>query len=301
MENTLNSLRDTLEHRFGLVAEPVVLTGGLSHQVFELKSQKIVVKIYSDEITTKRLAQELQALELLTESKLVTAPQLLPSLNLEFRVRFGPTFLSCFKMIEGERRYNLTECPKDLGAIQDIGRYLGKLHLEYSSGLVAEEPVRRTSQILELIKTLPGVELAEVEQILETLKNSRAPFFRTHGDFQQSNILYSGDTISGVIDFEYSNLDFRINDLAGCLSNLLSADEDTLPPDSLVESFVQGYQGTFSNALLPAEMSLLGLLVKLIWRVNLFWVENKLKNEQSEENLSLLRRYRDQTLRGLSN
>ena len=299
MKNSLNSLEHLLERHFGFSDEPRRLSGGLSHEVFSLNREKIIVKIYSKEISTKRLDEEAYALELVAKSSMINTPKLIRSNSGELRVPYNQTLLSCFKKIEGERKYLLTECPK-LEEIYDIGKYLGKLHSELASSLAHTEG-DRSSQILELSKGLFGVDSREVQQILKNLSQANAPYFITHGDFQQSNLLYLGNQISGVIDFEYSTFDFRVNDLAGCLSNLLSAAEERHSLDLIVKKFIDGYQESFGQKILPVELDSLPDLLRLIWRVNLYWVETKLKENRSKEITALLELYCKQTIRWLNN
>lgn len=293
MKDRLNSLRDTLERSFGFSGEPKRVLGGLSHEVYVLKAENVIIKVYSNEISIERLQAEVDILEKLSGSDLIRTPILIPSLQGDFRVPFGLTHLSCFKRLEGERRFFLTQCPEDLSLVQHIGNYLGLLHREVSA--YSKERDSRFSPILEMAKSLSSLNATKVEVALDKLFQSEAPYFLTHGDFQASNLLYIGDSISAIIDFEYSSLDYRINDVAGCLSNLLSANEDNLDSNELVQRFILGYEGSFKDKLSEIELELLPTLLRLIWQVNLAWTESRLKQTHSSENRELLELYFNQT------
>lgn len=62
-----------------------------------------------------------------------------------------------------------------------------------------------------------------------------------HADYVQPNILFVGENVSGVIDFEFATYDLRAFDLVASLYHFCLSPWSDVPRWNLIESFVSGY------------------------------------------------------------
>jgi len=106
------------------------------------------------------------------------------------------------------------------------GRILAELHRELSAitGIGQRSGWQRSDEVVRsvLADSRPGGELVcrltqHLEHVAERLRAAGASSFPTgviHGDFIAQNLLFQGDKLSGVIDFDSAHLDLRAVDLA---------------------------------------------------------------------------------------
>jgi Ser/Thr protein kinase RdoA (MazF antagonist) len=121
----------------------------------------------------------------------------------------------------------------------------------------------------KLIQKLPLTK-AEQESILAPLKETRflapslyehLPQQIIHRDYDESNILMEGNSVTGVLDFEFSGPDLRILDLAYALSSWPSGLWNTGNEWPMIDAFGQGYLGR--QRLTLAELEALPLAFRL--------------------------------------
>jgi homoserine kinase type II len=62
-----------------------------------------------------------------------------------------------------------------------------------------------------------------------------------HRDYDPSNVLMDGDTVTGVLDFEFCGLDLRVADLAFALAQWPDALWGTGDEWTVMDAFAQGY------------------------------------------------------------
>jgi homoserine kinase type II len=81
-------------------------------------------------------------------------------------------------------------------------------------------------------------DLTEVmERVASYRRGGRLPWSFIHGDLHYDNILVDDDGVTGLLDFEFSSYDWRVMELAICLSKYCSEDD----PYPYFERFVDGF------------------------------------------------------------
>jgi Ser/Thr protein kinase RdoA (MazF antagonist) len=286
------SLKDFLKQRYGLSGQVRALEGGLSHHVYLVEEANVVAKVYNPEISNSRLNAELEVLLILDSSSKISAPKPIKSLSGNFREPYGQTLISCFRKLPGSTQYQLTDPIEELEKIADFGEYLGLLHSEMNPDS-SELNERNVGGVLfDYFKKLPGVDISEINSIEQKL--FAAPMIRIHGDFQQSNILYLNNKISGILDFEYTSYDYRILDVVMSLGSLLSPTVEQGKRASITQTFLASYEKAKFKKLLPIEIDLVSPLLDLCWKLALSWVDEKLRSNPAENSIKSLRLYRSQ-------
>lgn len=95
-----------------------------------------------------------------------------------------------------------------------------------------------------------GVELIQgIERIIELTKEQDTPFGLLHNDFRPGNVFFSDpETVSGVIDFDWSCMGPLIKDLAHSAMEWSFKDGANGPDEVAFSNFIAGYNSTASNA-----------------------------------------------------
>jgi homoserine kinase type II len=114
---------------------------------------------------------------------------------------------------------------------------------------------------------------AELRKALPDAAYAALPHVLIHGDMHRDNLIFRGDTVAALIDFDQVTVDARIVDLADALVDLAVGDA---PPDwfpwgvyagPLDERrsrlLLEGY--TMIAPLTPAERHALPILIEVIW------------------------------------
>eukprot|EP00277_Geminigera_cryophila_P003996 CAMPEP_0179431170 /NCGR_PEP_ID=MMETSP0799-20121207/16122_1 /TAXON_ID=46947 /ORGANISM="Geminigera cryophila, Strain CCMP2564" /LENGTH=349 /DNA_ID=CAMNT_0021207957 /DNA_START=7 /DNA_END=1056 /DNA_ORIENTATION=- len=132
--------------------------------------------------------------------------------------------------------------------------------------------------IREPINTLTKA-FHECMQRVETYKGT-LPMQLIHGDLHYDNCLVADtqDKVSGVLDFEFAAYDWRVMELAVCLSKYAAEDE----PLALMQSFVNGFSENGKLTRLEAE-ALPDLINLRIFSNVLFFIGRSLAGEDTIE------------------
>jgi Ser/Thr protein kinase RdoA (MazF antagonist) len=124
--------------------------------------------------------------------------------------------------------------------------------------------------------------LKELRGIVDryTHDNNGARSIVVHGDYAPSNVLFVGDRVAGVTDFDNVSHHMRIRDLAeailtfgggmnylGTTSSLRTPIATSLQPN-LVEQFLNGYKSSLKTSLSEDELEM------LVGEIALSWVEH---------------------------
>ncbi|KAG2486656.1 hypothetical protein HYH03_014712 [Edaphochlamys debaryana] len=88
----------------------------------------------------------------------------------------------------------------------------------------------------EAIDFLVG-EIKKIEERLAVFHQQGLPMQLIHGDLHYDNVMVVGDSVSGLLDFEFCAFDWRAMELAVALSKYVGEDE----PLPLCERFITGY------------------------------------------------------------
>jgi homoserine kinase type II len=128
-----------------------------------------------------------------------------------------------------------------------------------------------------LIQKLPLTK-EEQKQTLALLDNTQAftsSLYQTlpqqiiHRDYDQSNILMEGNSVIGVLDFEFCGPDLRILDLAYALSQWPAGLWNTDKEWSVIDAFGKGYLAR--QSLTSVELEMLPPILRLRSTTSLFF------------------------------
>ena len=226
---------------------------GVNNQTFEVEAEdgRFYLRIYSSEIGRDRIRYEQELLLWLqTQSLTFAVPAPMATSAGETFAAFdidtvseGPRSSDA----EGRRRYAalFAAIPgrhrqwKNRSQVESAGRSLGSLHLCLSQSRGLQVPGNfaangqpgsfhpAVTDPLEMAKTLPDGTgtLARTEAVIGRVLDSapalydRLPIQVIHGDFYAGNILFNGDLVSGVLDFEFVRSDIRVFDFVAGLDS----------------------------------------------------------------------------------
>ena len=128
-----------------------------------------------------------------------------------------------------------------------------------------------------IMRELPSMQ-EERSQILALIERTQtavpslyriSPVQIIHRDYDQSNILMEGNSVIGVLDFEFCGPDLRILDLAYALSQWPSGWWNTGKEWSIIDAFAQGYLR--GQILTLEELETLPLVFRLRTTTSLFY------------------------------
>lgn len=149
----------------------------------------------------------------------------------------------------------------------------------------------------DLLHELPLVP-EEREQVIAILEEAQAlapALYRTlpqqiiHRDYDQSNILMEGSSVTGILDFEFCGPDLRTLDLAYALSQWPSGVWNSGKEWAILDAFGQGYFQ--KQPLTLAEIEVLPQIFRLRAATSLFFHGGRLAQdvESAEEFLERIR------------
>mmetsp|Transcript_17429 Transcript_17429/g.32889 ORF Transcript_17429/g.32889 Transcript_17429/m.32889 type:complete len:418 (-) Transcript_17429:148-1401(-) len=223
------------------------------------KGERYVLRIYNNGLDTGRVKYEHSVLEKIDPSGLpFQIPRYVPSLKTGSTMMELPSGTQCClcQLIPGE--LPKTADPKPLGkATGQIMLALGKVEPESVEG----EPCEAYYEIYQahhsmneekFYKYLEGPDLDSVRPAIDKM----IPEFKilddfiakylakglpkqlTHGDLHYDNVLVDNDgEVTGLLDFEFTSMDWRATEVAVCLSKYVGEDD----PFPLVERFLEGF------------------------------------------------------------
>jgi homoserine kinase type II len=170
-------------------------------------------------------------------------------------------------------------------SLAELGKALAEIQIEPTVNVVAF-PLSGDFEawgridldtVRSLMRQLP-LSQQEQSQIITLLERTRAatpsvyqtaPVQIVHRDYDQSNILMEGTSVTGILDFEFCGPDLRILDLAYALLQWHSGWWNTGREWDIMSAFVQGY---LSAQPLPLEeLELLPLVFRLRITASLFY------------------------------
>ncbi|MCX5666744.1 MAG: phosphotransferase [Candidatus Omnitrophica bacterium] len=99
-----------------------------------------------------------------------------------------------------------------------------------------------------------GSQLDELEKNVPARGYASLPQLIIHGDYNSNNILFAGDSISGLIDFDYARKALRITGLANGAINI---DWNSSEPLKDLIAYLRAYQENADDRLTPEELKAL--------------------------------------------
>ncbi|MBC8079414.1 MAG: phosphotransferase [Gorillibacterium sp.] len=237
-----------------------------------------ILRIYENHRDPDKLRFEHEILIQLQETKLAyVTPLPYPSLT-------GETFVTCldgklaaiFTYIPGERPVHTTcielayrmgqataELVLSLAQLKPLAATIYPPYYELGEAYPsAYADISHRVGINPDLKSISGdmlFLLAELNAFCQHMDSVRElPKQIIHGDFSCSNVLMEAGQVVGILDFEFATWDARAMELAVCLGEYISSEQDV---DLNVQAVLTGYGD--KHKLTPAEALLLPELTKL--------------------------------------
>ncbi|KAG1667858.1 hypothetical protein FOA52_011046 [Chlamydomonas sp. UWO 241] len=190
---------------------------------------------------------------------------------------------------------------------EEVGRATGELNMAMGKVKVDMKPpvapyydlfnvhsaVKTSDVFYREVETNPGfdacredidflyAQIKAFEARLSEMMTEGLPLQLIHGDLHYDNVMVVGDTVSGLLDFEFCSYDFRTMELAVALSKYVGEAE----PLSLCERFVSGY--VEKGQLSPGEIDALPDLINLrIFSNTVYFTGRAIAGEDSLDSLT---------------
>ena len=211
----------------------------------------------------------------------------------------GACYYAIFDFIRGEDRYTWVGPHCTLRELHNAGALLAAYHSAAST--LAPEGVRAEKKILELLGEIQTVweasparskgtvfdrVLAEnFDRVLATVSLTRAaleapgigslPEVVIHSDYHPGNLVFDGEEICGLVDFDWSKIDLRAFDVALALWYFCTSWEGVLDGEFRINDarpFLEAYQEALPSGseLPPLLATELGFLPHLISAANIY-------------------------------
>ena len=268
---------------------------GVNNHVFVVKSSKLpesfVLRMYNNGNNKEKVICEHEVLRQLSQVKLgfqvPNSIELIDDNNEGSRLKHNIAFLSngscvsAFKFIVGS-------CPY-LSCCFTIGATLGELTLAlatidktlinttrhpfydifYSHELISRDVFFNclSDPVFSSHQNSLNFLVAELHQLeTKSLHQLSLPKQIIHGDLQYENVLCDQGVVTAVLDFEFVTFDYRVMDLAICLSKYVGEND----PFQYIEPCLQGY--SHHVTLTPQEIEFLPtcIIVRVVWSLVYF-------------------------------
>lgn len=137
-----------------------------------------------------------------------------------------------------------------------LGQALARLHLAAASCPVSQDNPRggawREQAAARVLPLLPATEqaLLREEMAFQAAATEALPAGLVHGDLFRDNVLFTGESLSGLLDFYFAGRDVLLFDLAVAANDWCRAPAGGLEP-ARTRALLQGYQTL--RPLQPAE------------------------------------------------
>jgi homoserine kinase type II len=247
-----------------------------------------ILRAYASDRSLDSIRYELSVLTILQKKNLpFQIPAPIPTATGKLFAVLSGTIVTLSTWLSGSTPQgdNLEQAYAAGQALAELGKALADIQVD-TTGQIEPFPLSgdfedwagiAAASVNFMIQELPLKE-KEQEEIITLLEKTQAlaPFlYRTlpqqviHRDYDQSNILMEGNSVTGVLDFEFSGPDLRILDLAYALSQWPSGLWHTGKEWSVIDAFAQGYlqrqMVTFD------ELEMLPLIFRLRATTSLFF------------------------------
>lgn len=290
-----------ITHRYGLEPEKpsIHYFGGWQNAYVQFTSQKktYYLRFYKDTITSrKKISQEIKLLAYLSSNGLPVAPAMEGKNRKQiYRIMVDekPIYCALFAGLHGFSHDRL-----NIAQIQNTGLMLAQLHTylrnyPYKNTAptyyVYPDAKRNLAKLIHILakndwqyasivrqdKVL-GLLKQDSQAILRLLRKYRKvlqPLHLIHNDYQQSNLKFKRDQVSGIFDFNDIVYSAPIVDIAKAIAKLVIAQDKVEQTDALPEEvlphFIKGYEE--NTPLTAIEKRLLPVLIRYYLWKELTW------------------------------
>ena len=237
------------------------ITTGINNltQTIETPAGVYILRTYRSDRSLAQIRYELNLLSILQQKNLpFQIPAPIPTAAGELFAVLDGKFITMVSHLSGSmpENDNLEQAYAAGQALAELGKVLADFQVETRLPPGAFPPSNDFEgwagvpvNPWELIQKL-ALTKEEQKQTIALLENTRgfaSSLYRTlpqqiiHRDYDQSNILMEGNSVTGVLDFEFSGPDLRILDLAYALSQWPAGFWNTGKEWAIIDAFGKGY------------------------------------------------------------
>jgi homoserine kinase type II len=257
-------------------------------QIIETATGNYILRTYDADRHLEHIGYELSLLRALQQASLpfrIAAP--IPTVGGELFAIYSGKIITLLPWLPGRppQNDNLDQAQAAGQALAELVKALADIQIETTFEVVPFPPSgdfeawgkTDVDSVSSIVRQLPLTK-EEQSQILALVGKTQAatpslyrvlPVQILHRDYDQSNILMDGDTVTGVLDFEFCGPDLRILDLAYALSQWPSGWWNTGQEWQIIDAFGKGFlQG---QRLSPTELEMLPLVFRLRRVTSLFF------------------------------
>jgi Ser/Thr protein kinase RdoA (MazF antagonist) len=256
-------------------------------QVIDTSAGSYILRAYRSDRSLEQIRYELSVLSNLQEKSLpFRVPTPIPTVTGELFAASSGSIVTLSPWLSGSllQDGNLEQAYAAGQALAELGKALTDIQVEVTPEVTpfphsgdfqawAGSPIDPAYVLgqLPITKELQRRTLA----LLEETQASAPALYQSlpqqiiHRDYDQSNILMEGNTVTGVLDFEFCGHDLRILDLAYALSKWPDGLWNTGKEWEIIDSFAQGYLGR--QMLTLEELESLPLIFRLRATTSLYY------------------------------
>jgi homoserine kinase type II len=257
-------------------------------QIVETPAGNYILRTYDSDRHLEHVGYELSLLRELQYKNLpFQIPAPIPTLTGESFVIYSGRMITMTPLLSGipPEGDNLEQAQVAGHALAELVKALADIQVEATLDVVpfplsgdfeawGKIDVGSVNSIIRQLP-LPKEEQSQVLTLIEETQAATPSLYRIcpvqiiHRDYDQSNILMQGNSVTGVLDFEFCGPDLRILDLAYALSQWPSGWWNTGKEWHIINIFTQGY---LQSQMLPAEeLETLPLVFRLRTVASLFY------------------------------
>jgi homoserine kinase type II len=209
------------------------------------KQQKFLVRCYNHERTAKEIRFEHALINHLRSNRFALAAKVIPQKNGNTFIELDESvsesrcgaFWAVFEFLEGEDRYTWTDTCMSLEEMQSAAGVLADMHHAGWNFVKPADADRTQPGIMDLLNTFQmkynaysqrggttefeRLFLSGKNDILKTVEkiklfdrhSDQLPRVAIHCDYHQGNLKYKDNMVSGVFDYDWSKIDYRLFDL----------------------------------------------------------------------------------------
>ena len=257
-------------------------------QIVETMRGNFILRTYDADRPLEQIGYELSVLSRLQQRKLpFRIPAPLPTVTGELFAIFSGRMITLTPWLPGlpPQGDNLEQAQAAGQTLAELVRALAETHIETTFEIVPFPPSGDfeawgnidVGAVGSIIRGLPLTE-GQQARLLALVERTQAaipslyrisPVQIVHRDYDQSNILMEGNSVTGVLDFEFCGPDLRILDLAYALSQWPAGLWNTGKEWDIINGFTQGYLR--GQMLSREELEMLPRVFRLRTTTSLFY------------------------------
>lgn len=250
------------------------ITNGINNltQILETSAGSYILRTYGSDRSLDHIRYELNVLRILQQKNLpFQVPAPIPTATGELFAVLSGAVITLSPHLPGSipQNDNLKQTHAAGRALAELVKALADIQVETTSQIAPFPPSNDFEgwsgiqvEPANLIQKLPLSKEGQKQTLtlLENTQASAASLYQTlpqqiiHRDYDQSNILMEGNSVMGVLDFEFCGLDLRMLDLAYALSQWPSGLWSTSKQWSVLDAFGSGYLDRQRLPLIELEM-----------------------------------------------